>query len=178
MKKCTLIIILASMLLNCSSLKQNAELNALRTELDSLKNAKTQTSNTAPGQITTFLTFQENNAEEAMNFYVGLFDNSRIVDIQRYGKGGPAKEGTIMVARFELDGSKFACSDSYITHDWTFTPGVSILIDCTTEDEIEKLFAKLAVNGNVLMPLNNYGFSSKFAFVEDQFGISWQLNLE
>jgi len=119
-------------------------------------------------QISTFLTFQENNAEEAMNFYVGLFENSKIIDVQRYGKDGPAKEGTIMVARFELNGSQFACSDSYIKHEWTFTPGVSNFVECKSDDEIENFFAKLSENGKVMMPLNNYGFSQKFGFVEDR----------
>lgn len=128
-------------------------------------------------QITTFLTFQENNAEQAMNFYVGLFDNSKVIAIQRYEKGGPAKEGTIMMARFELNGKEFICSDSYIKHSWTFTPAVSNFVECKNEDELETLFAKLSEGGTVMMPLNNYGFSKKFGWVADQFGISWQLNL-
>lgn len=129
-------------------------------------------------QISTFLTFQESNAEEAMNFYVELFDHSKIHDIQYYGKDGPAKEGTIMVARFELNGKQFMCSDSPIKHAWNFTPGVSNFVDCETENELESLFQKLSDNGKVLMPLNNYGFSQKFGFVEDRFGVSWQLNLQ
>lgn len=129
-------------------------------------------------QITTFLTFQANNAEQAMNFYVDLFDNSKITDIQRYGKDGPAKEGTIMRATFELNGKQFICSDSYITHDWTFTPAVSNWVECESEKEIESLFKKLSENGDIKMPLDNYGFSQKFGFTEDKFGVSWQLNLE
>lgn len=128
-------------------------------------------------QITTFLTFQENNAEQAMNFYVGLFDNSKIIDIQRFEKGGPAKEGTLMMARFELNGKEFICSDSYVKHSWTFTPAVSNFVECKNEHELETLFAKLSEGGMVMMPLNNYGFSKKFGWVADQFGISWQLNL-
>ena len=129
-------------------------------------------------QITTFLTFQENNAEEAMNFYVALFDNSEILEIKRYGKEGPAKEGTIMVATFKLNGKEFICSDSYVKHEWTFTPGVSMFVDCKTENELEKFFKKLSEDGKVFMPLDNYGFSRKFSWVEDKFGISWQLNLQ
>jgi len=129
-------------------------------------------------QITTFLTFQENNAEEAMNFYIELFDNSKIIEIQRHGKDGPAKEGTIMMATFELNGKQFICSDSFIKHAWTFTPGVSNFVDCKSEIEQESLFEKLSENGKVMMPLNDYGFSKKFGFVEDKFGISWQLNLQ
>ena len=129
-------------------------------------------------QITTFLTFQENNAEEAMNFYVALFDNSEILEIKRYGKDGPAKEGTIMIATFKLNGKDFICSDSYVKHEWTFTPGVSMFVDCKTENELEKFFKKLSEDGKVFMALDNYGFSRKFSWVEDKFGISWQLNLQ
>jgi len=127
-------------------------------------------------QITTFLTFQENNAEEAMNFYIGLFDNSRITDVQRYGKGGPAKEGSVMIARFELDGKPFLCSDTYVKHEWTFTPAISLYLECKTDGELETLFHKLAENGRIYMPLDNYGFSRKFGWVGDKFGVTWQLN--
>ncbi|HEY0667800.1 MAG TPA: VOC family protein [Sphingobacteriaceae bacterium] len=129
-------------------------------------------------QITTFLTFQDNNAEQAMNFYVSLFDNSKIIDVHRYGKGQPGKEGTIMMASFELNGKQFICSDSFIKHDWTFTPAISNWVDCKNENELNTLFSKLTENGSVMMPLNNYGFSQKFGWVADSFGISWQLNLQ
>ncbi len=155
----------------------SAELTALQTELDSLKNAIEKASADKNHAIATFLTFQDNNAEEAMNFYVSLFENSRIIDVQRYGEGGPAKPGTIMMAKFELNGSAFACSDSYTKHLWDFTPGVSNWVECRSDAEIENLLAKLSESGKVMMPLDNYGFSPKFAFVEDRFGISWQLNL-
>ncbi len=129
-------------------------------------------------QITTFLTFQENDAEEAMKFYVGLFDNSKILDLQRHGAGGPAKEGSILVARFELNGRQFICSDSYIKHGWTFSPAISLFVECRTESELETLFRNLADNGKVFMPLDNYGFSRKFGWVGDKFGVTWQLNLQ
>lgn len=129
-------------------------------------------------QITTFLTFQGNNAEQAMNFYVEIFDNSKIIEIQRYGNGGPGKEGTVMKAVFELNGKQFICSDSFIKHAWTFTPAISNWVECRDEEELEKKFSKLSENGGVMMPLNNYGFSKKFGWVADQFGISWQLNLK
>ena len=139
---------------------------------------KSTTMKNSPAPISTFMTFQENNAEEAMNFYVGLFENSEVVSVQRYGKDGPAKEGTIMVARFRLNGRDFMCSDSYIQHAWKFTPGVSLFVECDSLEELEKLFAALSKGGQVMMPVDNYGFSQKFAFVEDRFGISWQLNLQ
>ncbi|MCD2259521.1 VOC family protein [Psychroserpens luteolus] len=182
MKKTITLLSIILLFFSCSNSKSNNdtndELSALRAERDVLKKFKDQASKYKTEQIATFLTFQENNAEEAMNFYVGLFENSKIIDVQRYGKDGPAKEGTIMVATFELNGSKFMCSDSYIKHEWTITPGVSNFVECKTDDEIEMLFTKLSENGKALMPLDNYGWSTKFAFIEDQFGVSWQLNLK
>lgn len=129
-------------------------------------------------QITTFLTFQEHNAEEAMNFYVGLFDNSKVLEVTRHAKDGPAEEGTILMAMFELNGKQFICSDSYVKHAWDFTPAISLFVECKTDSELKKLFDKLSENGKIFMPLDNYGFSQKFGWVEDRFGISWQLNLK
>jgi predicted 3-demethylubiquinone-9 3-methyltransferase (glyoxalase superfamily) len=129
-------------------------------------------------QITTFLTFQENNAEEAMNFYITLFDNSKITELHRHASGGPAKEGTIAVACFELNGKQFICSDSFVKHQWTFSPAISMYVECTTENELETLFSNLSENGKVYMPLDHYGFSQKFGWVGDRFGVTWQLNLK
>ncbi|MBB5437648.1 putative 3-demethylubiquinone-9 3-methyltransferase (glyoxalase superfamily) [Pedobacter sp. AK017] len=128
-------------------------------------------------QVTPFLTFQENNAEQAMNFYISLFENSGIIEVQRYGNDGPGKEGTIMKAIFELNGKEFICSDSFIKHHWNFTPAISNWVECRNETELVDLFSKLAENGKVMMPLDDYGFSEKFGWIADQFGISWQLNL-
>lgn len=129
-------------------------------------------------QITTFFTFQKNNAEQAMNFYVELFDNSKIINVQRWGKDGPVEEGKIMRATFKLNGDLFMCSDSPPVHDWDFTPAVSNYIECENERGLINLFEKLSKNGKIMMPLDNYGFSQKFGFVEDRFGVSWQLNLQ
>ncbi|MDO6437337.1 VOC family protein [Cyclobacterium sp. 1_MG-2023] len=129
-------------------------------------------------QITTFLTFQKNNAEEAMNFYVDLFDDSKVIAIQRYDKDGHGKEGTVLSALFELNGKKFMCTDSFIQHEWDFTPAISNWVECESEEEINHLFKAISESGEVRMPLDNYGFSKQFAFVTDRFGVSWQLNLE
>lgn len=128
--------------------------------------------------IITSLTFQDNNAENAMNFYVELFDNSKIINIQRWGKEAPVEEGKIMQATFELDGNLFMCSDSPAVHDWNFTPAISNYITCENENELERLFSRLSENGEITMPLDNYGFSQKFGWVIDQFGVSWQLNID
>ena len=127
-------------------------------------------------QMLRSLTFQDGNAENAMNFYVELFDNSQVVKLQRWGSGRPSGRRKIMQATFELDGNLFMCSDSPAVHDWNFRPAVSHF-ECEDDAELERLFSKLSENGNVTMPLNNYGFSQKFGWVIDQFGVSWRLNL-
>lgn len=178
MKKILIILIIASVF-SCSNNKvSQAKIDALQTEIDSLKSAALKPTDSPQNEISTFLTFQNSDAEEAMNFYVSLFENSRVLDVQKYGKDGPAPEGTIMCASFELNGSKYACSDSYIKHEWDFTPGVSNFVSCTSNEELERLFKALSEDGNIFMPLDNYGFSQKFGFVEDRFGVSWQLNLD
>lgn len=127
--------------------------------------------------IITSLTFQDGNAEKAMEFYVSLFDNAQIISVKRWGENGAAPEGQIMQGVFELRGRRFMCSDSPAIHDWGFTPAVSNYVECQDENELKRLFSKLSENGKVMMPLDNYGFSQQFGFVEDQFGVSWQLNL-
>ncbi|MEW6509054.1 MAG: VOC family protein [Bacteroidota bacterium] len=129
-------------------------------------------------RIITSLTFQKNDAEEAMNFYVSLFDNSKIIFIKRWGKGEMGKEGSVMLAVFELNGQKFMCSDSPPIHNWDFTPAVSNYVECENEEKMKLLFTKLSENGKVTMPLDNYGFSQKFGWVIDKFGVSWQLNFK
>ena len=159
------ILFLALLTYSCSHSKQISEKNE-----EIIQNTT--------DQIATFLTFQKEDAEQAMKFYIGLFDNSKIVEVKRWGKEGPGKEGTIMHATFKLNGKLFMCSDSPPVHEWGFTPAVSNFVECDDESELERLFSKLSENGKVMMPLNNYGFSQKFGFVEDRFGVSWQLNLQ
>ena len=155
--------------------EENEKLEAIENTLDDLLK---ETLVKAEGQLSTFLTFQKGDAEEAMNFYIELFNNSKVIDVTRWGKEGPGKEGTIMHATFLLNGNQFMCSDSPPVHDWDFTPAVSNYVECKNENEIDQLFAALSKNGQVMMPLNNYGFSQKFGFVVDRFGVSWQLNLK
>lgn len=125
--------------------------------------------------IHTFLMF-EGRAEEAMNFYVSLFPTSRIVDVKRYGKEGPGKEGWVMVARFQLNGVEYRAIDS-TGHAFTFTPSMSLFVECDSEAELDRLYGALIEGGQALMPIGNYGFSKKFGWVNDRFGVSWQLNL-
>lgn len=126
-------------------------------------------------KITTFLMF-EGKAEEAMNFYTSLFDQSEIVNISRYDENGPGKEGTVIHATFTLNGQEFMCIDSYVNHNFTFTPAMSLYVTCETE-EIETVFHKLAQDGAILMPLGAYPFSKKFGWLNDKYGVSWQLTL-
>jgi predicted 3-demethylubiquinone-9 3-methyltransferase (glyoxalase superfamily) len=127
-------------------------------------------------KITTFLMF-EGKAEEAMNFYTSLFPDSSIVNITRYGKEGPGPEGSVVHAVFSLGGQHFMCIDSHVKHQFTFTPSISLFVECGDEEEIERLFAKLSEGGQIMMPLNNYGFSRRFGWCADRFGVSWQMTL-
>jgi predicted 3-demethylubiquinone-9 3-methyltransferase (glyoxalase superfamily) len=69
------------------------------------------------------------------------------------------------------------CIDSNVTHGFGFTPSISLYVQCETEDEIDRLYAALIEKGEALMPLGSYGFSAKFGWVADRFGVTWQLNL-
>ena len=129
-----------------------------------------------PQKITTFLMF-EGNAEEAMTFYRSLFDDAEVVSISRYGADGPGAEGSVQQATFTLAGQPFMCIDSPMKHGFTFTPAMSLFVQCADEAELDRLYAALADRGAELMPLGNYGFSAKFGWVNDRFGVSWQLNL-
>lgn len=123
-----------------------------------------------------FLMF-EGNAEEAMNFYLSLFPNANILDIKRYGANQPGPEGSVMKASFSIGNQTVLCTDSFVKHGFTFTPAFSFFVDCASEEEIGRLSASLSEGGAALMPLGDYGFSRKFAWVNDRFGVSWQLNL-
>ena len=127
-------------------------------------------------KFTTFLMF-EGNAEEAMTFYISVFKDSRIVSIARYGKDGPGREGTVQHATFSLGGQEFMAIDSPAKHAFTFTPSISIFVTCDTEAELDAAAEKLAAGGTYLMPPGDYGFSRKFAWAQDRFGVSWQLTL-
>ncbi len=128
-------------------------------------------------KITTFLMF-EGDAEEAITFYTSLFDDSEIVRITKYGPDGqfgPDAEGTVQHALFTLKGQQYMAIDSF-GHDFTFTPAISLFAECDSEKEIDTLYAKLMEGGTAAMPLGDYGFSKKFGWVQDRFGVSWQLN--
>lgn len=126
-------------------------------------------------QITPFLMY-EGCAEEAMNFYVSIFPRARVISVLRYGPNEVGREGTVKRAQFEINATRMMCVDSAVVHDICFTPAVSLFVDCGKEEGMEQIFERLSENGQVLMPPANYGFSRKFAWTQDKYGVSWQLN--
>ncbi|WP_076572834.1 VOC family protein [Salimicrobium salexigens] len=112
-----------------------------------------------------------------MNYYTSLIEDSSITNIVRYGADQGRKEGTVMQAPFSLKGQEFMCMDSPPVHDFTFTPSFSVFLTCDSEDEMNHLYESLLMEGEALMPLDDYGFSKKFGWINDKFGVSWQLNL-
>lgn len=129
-----------------------------------------------PQKITPFLWF-DTQAEEAMTFYTSLFENAKIIHIKRYPDEpvGPMQgfQGRVLTGEFELAGQRFFALDGGPI--FKFTPAISLFVTCETEEEIDTLWAKLSAGGSVLMPLQPYPFSSKFGWLEDKYGLSWQL---
>ena len=122
---------------------------------------------------------QFGKAGEAIKFYTSLFKNSEIKHIEYYKANEPGgKEGTVKHATFTLDGTEYMAIDSAFDHAFNFTPSVSVFVQCETEEEINTLFNQLVEGGFAMMALGNYGFSKKFGWVTDKFGISWQLNFK
>lgn len=118
----------------------------------------------------------QGNAEEAINHYISLFEQSEVKDITYYGLNEEGIEGKVRQAVFTLKGQEYMCIDSNIEHSFTFTPAFSLFVVCDTEDEVEMLFKGLSEGGSVLMPLAKYTFSNKFCWIADKFGVSWQLS--
>ena len=125
-------------------------------------------------KITPYLWF-DGQAEEAVTLYTSAFANSRIVDVTRYGDAGPGPSGTVMIAAFELAGQRFIALNG--GPQYKFTPAISFFVYCDTREELDGLWAKLSAGGKVLMELDKYPFSERFGWVDDRFGVSWQLSL-
>lgn len=132
--------------------------------------------NQSKQKIHTFLMF-EGSAEEAITMYTTIFEDSEIISMIRYGPNESGKEGSVLHATFSVKGQEFMASDSYVKHAFSFTPSVSIFVTCDTEEEIDVAYAKLSQGGEILMPLADYSFSAKFGWINDKFGVSWQLSL-
>jgi predicted 3-demethylubiquinone-9 3-methyltransferase (glyoxalase superfamily) len=129
-------------------------------------------------RVTPCLMFQDGRSEEAMNRYVEVFGDGRVISIKRYGPNSVgAKEESIEQAVFEIHGQRLMMTESPPVHPFGFTPAISLLVDFDSQEELDRVFAELSAGGEVMMPLDNYGFSRRFAFLQDRYGISWQLNL-
>lgn len=117
-------------------------------------------------------------AEEAIKLYISLIPNSEIIKIERWSEGEPMSvAGQIKTVLFTLAGSEYMASENTAPHQFAFTPAISIFVECADDGEINRLHQELSKDGKEFMPLDNYGFSKKFAWVEDRYGVSWQLNL-
>ena len=113
-------------------------------------------------KINPFLWF-DNQAEDAANFYVSLFKNSKIINVARYGEAGPGPKGTAMSVTFELAGQKFIALNGGPL--FTFTEAVSFLINCETQQEVDELWEKLSEGGR----------KDRCGWLQDKFGLSWQI---
>jgi predicted 3-demethylubiquinone-9 3-methyltransferase (glyoxalase superfamily) len=112
--------------------------------------------------ITPFLWF-DGKAEEAMNFYVSTFKNSKIVSVTRYGEGGPGPKGAVMTARFHLDGQEFFALNG--GPQFTFSPAVSFFVNCETQQDVDELWEKLSEGGE----------KQRCGWLKDKYGLSWQI---
>jgi predicted 3-demethylubiquinone-9 3-methyltransferase (glyoxalase superfamily) len=125
-------------------------------------------------KITPFLMFV-GQAAEAIALYTALFPGARTLSLERYGPGEAGTPGSLKLAEIELAGQRLMIFDSPVQHAFTFTPAVSLFVECDSEAEIDRLFAALSAGGAVLMPLQAYPFAARFAWLSDRFGVSWQL---
>jgi predicted 3-demethylubiquinone-9 3-methyltransferase (glyoxalase superfamily) len=128
-------------------------------------------------KISPFLWFDD-NAVEATNFYVSVFPNSKILSINGYERDTPPSPnvpGSVRYTTFELYGQVFNALNG--GPYFKITPAISFFVNCETHEEIDTLWQKLTDGGMALMGLDQYPFSEKFGWVQDKFGVSWQLNL-
>jgi predicted 3-demethylubiquinone-9 3-methyltransferase (glyoxalase superfamily) len=128
----------------------------------------------AHNQMATMLMFT-GQAEEAIGFYAGLFDDAQIEAIEHYGEDQPAMTGQVVHARFRVNGQLVMAMDGPPVHDFTFTPSSSFFVMCDSDAEVDRLYTALAEGGSVLMGLDAYPFARRYAWVNDRFGVSWQL---
>ena len=112
--------------------------------------------------ITPFLWFND-KAEEAMNFYVSVFKNSKVLGVVRYGDAGPGPKGTVMTASFELNGQPFIALNG--GPKFTFTEAVSFVINCQNQEEVDHFWDALSEGGR----------TDRCGWLKDRYGLSWQV---
>jgi predicted 3-demethylubiquinone-9 3-methyltransferase (glyoxalase superfamily) len=113
-------------------------------------------------KITPFLWF-DNQAEEAVNFYISLFKNSKVNTTKRYGDAGPGRKGSVMIVSFQLEGQDFIALNG--GPSFKFTPALSLYVDCETQDEVDQLWEKLSAGGR----------KDRCGWLQDKYGLSWQI---
>jgi predicted 3-demethylubiquinone-9 3-methyltransferase (glyoxalase superfamily) len=113
-------------------------------------------------KITPFLWF-DGNAEEAANFYISIFKNSKLGKISRYGDAGPGPKGTAMSVTFQIEGQEFFALNG--GPQFKFTPAISFFVNCETQQEVDDLWEKLSAGGR----------TDRCGWLQDKFGLSWQI---
>jgi len=113
-------------------------------------------------KITPFLWF-DGKAEEAMNFYVSIFKNSKVLSVSRYGEAGPGPKGTVMSATFQLEGQEFFALNG--GPQYKFTPAISLFVNCETQKEVDELWERLSAGGR----------EEQCGWLTDKYGLSWQI---
>lgn len=119
----------------------------------------------------------DHGAEEAAKFYVSLFPNARITGTTRAGAETPSgnQTGDVLTVSFELEGLPITALNG--GPYFKLNSAISLLVSCSTREEVESLYMRLSEGGNVLMPLDAYPFSELFGYVQDRYGLAWQVNL-
>jgi predicted 3-demethylubiquinone-9 3-methyltransferase (glyoxalase superfamily) len=126
----------------------------------------------------THLMFQNGRALEALRRYEEIFDGEFTIDeLDTYDESAAGPTGQVQLAVCTLLGARITCFDSPVEHAFAMTPAISLFVECGDEDELERLFLALSEDGQVFMGLDDYGFSRRYGWVEDRFGVPWQLNL-
>src|ERR1700719_3017806 len=113
-------------------------------------------------KITPFLWF-DGKAEEAANFYVSIFKNSKLGAVTRYGEAGPGPKGTVMIASFQIEGQEFTALNG--GPQYTFSPAISFFVSCETQAEVDDLWEKLSAGGKEI----------QCGWLTDKYGVSWQI---
>ena len=127
-------------------------------------------------KVSTHLMFQ-GNAVAALEFYQSAFPDFSIAKMEKYGGDAGDRAGTIKQATVSFAGHNLIVIDSPAVHAFDFTPSMSLFVDFDKDSSLEAAFAYLSEGGTTMMPLDDYGFSRRFGWLTDKFGVSWQLNL-